>query len=179
MIENKLLSNNQIFHLEISKLMQRLELDFIPSPFVEIFKNQERSSSMSTRSSSSYFQSFMFAHKCQQCISYSGPLTWGTVPTDVRVSQNETDLIISSDRWDPAVLDRKSRLMKNFTKKNESFLVTQYRFHMSCFASLLCLLILFNLYTCSCSSCRFYYFMFHGIQSFFYVFLPNVVPDKK
>ena len=121
MIENKILSINQIFHLEISKLMQRVALNFIPSPFTDIFQNQERTLSMTTRSSSSYFQPLMFAQKCHQSISYTGPLTWGIVPSNIKVSLNNADFVISSYQNDALISSHKVRLLKTFTKRMKKY----------------------------------------------------------
>ena len=117
MIDNELLSVNQIFNVEISKLMQRVALDFIPSPFTDIFQNQERLSHITTRSSSNYYQPFMTTKKCQQSINYTGPFIWGSIPSDVKVPLTETDF----DSAGPSMLSRNARVVKSFTKRMKKY----------------------------------------------------------
>ena len=121
MLDNKILSVNQIFSLEISKLMQRVAIGYIPSPFTDIFQNQERLSSITTRSSSDYYQPFMSAKKCQQSISYTGPLIWGSIPSVVKAPLNETDYIRSYDSADPSILSHNSRVIKSFVKRMKKY----------------------------------------------------------
>ena len=121
MCENKILSVNQIFHLEISKLMQRVVIGFIPSPFTDIFENQERSLSINTRSSSNYYQRFMSTQKCQQSISYTGPLIWGSIPSDVKVSMTDNDLFHLSDRTDQLTLTYNESSIKSFAKRMKTY----------------------------------------------------------
>ena len=52
MIENNIPSVNQIYNLEVGKLMQKLALGTIPPPFIDMFESQIRESSMVTRSAS-------------------------------------------------------------------------------------------------------------------------------
>ena len=52
MIENNIPSVNQIYNLEVGKLMQKLALGIIPPPFIDMFGSQIRESSMVTRSAS-------------------------------------------------------------------------------------------------------------------------------
>ena len=115
--ENKILSVNQTFHLEISKLMQRVAIGFVPSPFTNIFENQERSLSVTTRSASNYYQQFMSAKKCQQSISYTGPLIWGNIPSDVKVSMAAID----SDRTDQSITTFNESSIKSFAKGMKSY----------------------------------------------------------
>ena len=91
MAENKILSVNQIFHLEIAKTMQTLGLKTIPSPFMEMFNTQVRTTTMVSRSSSDYFPLFTKHSKCQQSIRYIGPLVWNDVPESVKLSLGEAD----------------------------------------------------------------------------------------
>ena len=56
MKENKLMSVNQIYHLEIAKIMQKYSLNDIPSPFMDMFRGRERQSTMRSRSDSTFVQ---------------------------------------------------------------------------------------------------------------------------
>ena len=52
MKENHLMSVNQIYHLEVSKIMQRVVLEVAPKPITLLFENQVRTHSTRTRSAS-------------------------------------------------------------------------------------------------------------------------------
>ena len=52
MKENKLMSVNQIYHLEVSKVMQRVVLEVAPKPLTLLFENQIMNRSARTRSAS-------------------------------------------------------------------------------------------------------------------------------
>ena len=97
MKEKKLLSVNQIFHLEISKFMQRVALKSIPKPFQQIFECQIRSTHMNTRSSSFIFQGYSGSTKCKQAIRIQGPVIWNRIPEKVKM--NSLSQGTSSTRW--------------------------------------------------------------------------------
>ena len=84
MKENKIMSVNQIFHSEIAKIMKRIDLTSIPVPFIDIFHNQIRTSTMVTRCSSNLFQLFTPFQKCKQSISYTGPSIWNSLPVELK-----------------------------------------------------------------------------------------------
>ena len=115
MIDNKILSTNQIYYLEVAKVMKRVNLGLIPAPFIDILQNQVRTSTMVTRRASLYYQRFTALEKCKQAISYSGPFVWNTIPVDVK-SHAETDLPIVSVESDSAEKNRKKSCFNKFTK---------------------------------------------------------------
>ena len=85
MKENKLLSVNQIYELEISKIMQKLALGVIPTPFQNIFRDQVRvSGTTTTRSATIFNQGSSHTQKCAQSIRCTGPKIWNRIPQDVR-----------------------------------------------------------------------------------------------
>ena len=84
MVEQSILSVNQIYHAEIGKVMQRLALGTIPAPFVTMFNSQLRNSGMSTRSSSEYYQAYTNKLKCQQSLRYQGPVIWNSIPASIK-----------------------------------------------------------------------------------------------
>ena len=61
MKENKLLSVNQIYHLEVAKVMQKYSLKTIPAPFFDIFERQIRTSQTRTRSGSTVVRAPSFS----------------------------------------------------------------------------------------------------------------------
>ncbi len=84
MKENNLLSVNQIYHLEVAKLMQKYALKTIPSPFLSIFENQIRTLQRSTRSGSSIAIAPSATAKCAQSIRCVGPKIWNALPSNIK-----------------------------------------------------------------------------------------------
>ena len=84
MKEHNILSVNQIFHLEVSKIMQKHALNSIPSPFLKIFQARIRTSSTSTRSGTTITPAPSSTLKCAQSIRCSGPKIWNNVPKNIR-----------------------------------------------------------------------------------------------
>ena len=97
MKENNLLSVNQIYHLEIAKLMQ---LSDIPSPFSEIFQGQARQSEMSSRSNRTLIQAPSRTIKYEQSIRCSGPIIFNEIPSDIKYDR-ELPQFQSSNRPQP------------------------------------------------------------------------------
>ena len=93
MKEHNILSVNQIFHLEVSKIMQKHSLKSIPAPFLKIFQARTRTSSTSTRSGTSVIPAPSSTLKCAQSIRCIGPKIWNNVPKEIRfMPTNNTDL---------------------------------------------------------------------------------------
>ena len=84
MKEHNILSVNQIYQVEVSKLMQKYALKSIPSPFVKMFQTQTRTTATSTRSGTSIIQAPFSTLKCTQSIRCSGPKIWNSVPKEIR-----------------------------------------------------------------------------------------------
>ena len=91
MKENKLLSVNQIYHLEIAKIMQKYTLKTIPIPFLKIFEGQIRTSRTRTRSASSIAIAPSSTLKCAQSIRCTGPKIWNALPNNVRFIASENN----------------------------------------------------------------------------------------
>ena len=84
MKENKLLSVNQIYQVEIAKLMHKHTLGDIPSPFKDIFQSQVRQSGMRSRSNSQIIQAPSRTIKYEQSIRCSGPQIYNEIPSDIK-----------------------------------------------------------------------------------------------
>ena len=63
MKENKLMSVNQIYHLEVGKVMQRVVLEVAPKPITLLFENQIMNRSARTRSASHFIANSRFHHE--------------------------------------------------------------------------------------------------------------------
>ena len=119
-----MLSVNQVFHLEIAKLMQKVTLGAIPIPFIDTFKSQMRTSAMVTRSSSNYFQPCTKSQKCKQSISYTGPCIWNKVPSDIKVfpDKSSCDSNIDVFKNSKLTIERFKNQMKKFALNNITFI---------------------------------------------------------
>jgi len=91
MKENKLLSMNQIYHLEVAKVMQKFSLKTIPTPFFDIFERQIRTSQTRTRSGSTVVRAPSSTKKCAQLIRCIGPEIWNALPNSVRFLPSENN----------------------------------------------------------------------------------------
>ena len=84
MKEQQLLSVNQIYQVEVGKFMHRVNLGSIPKPFTDMFDSQLKRYGVRTRSSSDYFSAFFSKTRCQQSITYEGPVIWNNIPSSVK-----------------------------------------------------------------------------------------------
>ena len=98
MKENKLLSVNQIYHVEVSKIMQRHALGDIPSPFTDMLKGQIRLTEMRTRSDNIIVQGASRTNKYAQSIRCSGPLIFNNIPSHVKYhcDQSSENVIVTN-----------------------------------------------------------------------------------
>ena len=90
MKEHNLPSVNQIYHLEIAKLMQKHALNITPSPIGDIFNSQSRISTVHTRSNISINPGQSRTLKCEQSIRCTGPKVWNSLPSDLKFLSNTT-----------------------------------------------------------------------------------------
>ena len=118
MKENNLLSVNQIYHLEVAKIMQKYTLKKIPSPFLEIFESQIRTSRTRTRSASYLVPASSSTQKCAQSIRSTGPQIWNALPNDVRFLSSES---IELSAQVPMPLKKFNVAMKRYAIENISF----------------------------------------------------------
>ena len=66
MKENKLFSVNQIYNLELAKLMQKHALGTLPAPFSDMFRDQMRQTHIQSRSAMQIIQAASRFTKCDQ-----------------------------------------------------------------------------------------------------------------
>ena len=127
MKENEIMSVNQIFHSEIAKIMRRVDLNTIPTPFIDIFKNQRRTATMVTRCSSNLFQSFTSFQKCKPSISYTGPYIWNSLPVELKsITTNDEPIneyvSETSDKYGKSFISKFMKKMKKFVLNNINFI---------------------------------------------------------
>ena len=124
MAEQKMLSVNQIHFTEVAKIMEKVTLDSIPEPFINVFENQTRTSTMVTRNASTYYQRSTIREKCKQAISYTGPFVWNTIPVDVK---NNSEFDSFSDR-DFVDSTSKKCSLKRFTRRMKKYALESVAF---------------------------------------------------
>ena len=134
MIENNIFQSiNQIYNLEVGKLIQKLALGIIPPPFINMFESQIRESSLVTRSASHYFQPVMSKQKCKQSIKYAGPIIWNGIPENmkkcVQVDFN-CDLSDQLEQDDDSLHNTRNSLLllKPFCKRMQSYAINNVEF---------------------------------------------------
>ena len=116
MKEYKLLSVNQIYHLEVAKIMQKYTLKAIPSPFFDIF--QIRTSQTRTRSASSIVRAPSATLKCAQSIRCTGPQVWNSLPNNIRFEPSLDDEVFDQV---PLPLNKFIAGMKRYAIENIPF----------------------------------------------------------
>ena len=84
MKENNLLSVNQIFNLEVSKLMQKVALGTATPAFLTLFRNQKKKNEINSKSITNFTQGVPGSTKCGQSISFLGPQIWNLLPSVVK-----------------------------------------------------------------------------------------------
>ena len=125
MTENKILSVNQIHFTEVAKIMNRVMLGTIPVPFIDVFDNQIRTSTMVTRHASMYYQRTTTLQKCKQAISYTGPFVWNSIPVDVKHDSevgNSSDSDLVDYICSKSTLKRFTRRIKKYALENVAFI---------------------------------------------------------
>ena len=118
MKEHKLLSVNQIYHLEVAKIMQKYSLKTIPSPFFDIFRGQIRTTQTRTRSASSIVRATSSTAKCAQSIRCTGPQVWNSLPHDIRFLPSQPSESVAQV---PLPLKRFIQGMKRYAIENIPF----------------------------------------------------------
>ena len=118
MKENNLLSVNQIYHLEVSKVMQKLALKSIPAPFYDIFKKLTRTSSTTTRSGATIIPGSSSTAKCAQSIRCTGPKIWNKIPREIRFT------LLNDSNSD----NQNATRLKPFTSKMKAFVLNEIDF---------------------------------------------------
>ena len=93
MKEHSILSVNQIFHLEISKLMHKIMLNIAPKALVSIFQNQTRAVNAQTRSSNFFNLPNYSSVKCRQSLKYMGPLIWNDLPSTCKWDTKDNSIL--------------------------------------------------------------------------------------
>ena len=105
--------------------MKRVTLKTIPTPFIDIFENQLRTTKMITRFSSDFFPLYTSFQKCKQSISYTGPKIWNSIPIDVK---DIPELGISND------LENSSIEQDSILDLNNKLFITQFKKRMKKFS---------------------------------------------
>ena len=127
MNELKMLSVNQIHHLEVAKIMAKTKLGMIPEPFNDILENQTRLSTIVTRRASTYYQRFTTLEKCKQAIGYFGPFVWNSIPVDVKI-KSDNNIFITPDVSDSVDFDHKKSNLKQFSKRMKKYSLENVNF---------------------------------------------------
>ena len=97
----------------------------MPSPFIDIFDNQLRTTQMITRFSSDFFPSYTSFQKCKQSVSYTGPKIWNGIPIDIKdipelgISNNLKNCCIEYD---------------SISSSNSKLFISQFKKRMNKFA---------------------------------------------
>ena len=107
--------------------MQRVDLNTIPTPFIDIFRNERRTATMVTRCSSNFFQSFTSFQKCKPSISYTGPYIWNSLPVELKsITTNDEPineyLSETSDKYGKSFISKFMKKMKKFALNNIDFI---------------------------------------------------------
>ena len=84
MKEKKLLSVNQIYHVEISKIMQKIALGTGPTAFQNLFQNQIKVSEIGSGTISNFIRGASKSVNCAQSIRCTGPQIWNALPNSVK-----------------------------------------------------------------------------------------------
>ena len=120
MKENNLFSVNQIYHIEISKIMQKYALKSIPTPFYDIFHRQIRTSNTAARSATTVIQAPSSTSKCAQSIRCTGPKIWNSVPREIRYNLPEG--LSQIDHYSPTQLKPFLSKLKSHVIQNVDFI---------------------------------------------------------
>lgn len=84
MKENNILSVNQIFHLEVSKIMQKVALGTATPAFLSLFGNQKKTNEIMSKAITNFTQGVPGSTKCGQSISFLGPSVWNSLPSAIK-----------------------------------------------------------------------------------------------
>ena len=84
MKDNNLLSVNQIYHVEIAKIMHKVALGSGPIAFRSLLQKQMKTAEIGSGRISNYIQGTSKAVKCSESIRCTGPLIWNMLPSSVK-----------------------------------------------------------------------------------------------
>ena len=84
MKENNLLSVNQIYFVELAKLMHKHALGTLPPPLTRIFLGQTRQTQMVSRAATQIVQPPSRFSKCEQAVRCTGPKIWNSIPNNIK-----------------------------------------------------------------------------------------------
>ena len=97
--EQNIPSVNQVFNVEVAKIMQRLHLEEAPKAISNIFINQRSELHVQTRSHTTFLSSTVSSMKARQTISFFGPRIWNNLPANIKkciVTNDDGDVISSN-----------------------------------------------------------------------------------
>ena len=89
MKENKFLSVNQIYNIELAKIMQKNALGSLPTPLKLVFQGQTRQTQIQSRSATNIIPAATRFTKCDQAIRCTGPTAWNNIPYNIRYFSND------------------------------------------------------------------------------------------
>ena len=92
MKENNFHSVNQIYTIELAKVMQKHTLGCLPEPFSPIFKDQTRQTRINSRSAVNVIPASTRFTKCDQAIRCTGPKAWNCLPRNLKLDTENKPL---------------------------------------------------------------------------------------
>ena len=94
MKEHKLLSVQQIFNVELAKVMQKQTLGTLPAALSSIFIEQTRLTQIQSRSATQVSQPPTRFIKCEQSIRCTGPKVWNSLPNDIKYKTTDRNGVL-------------------------------------------------------------------------------------
>ena len=123
MRENQLLSVNQIYHVEISKIMQKVALGIGPMAFQNLFLKQIKVSEIGSGTISNFIQGAASSVICSQSICCTGPLIWNALPNPVKKKDT------ASDQFPHSTISSEPLSVGFFIQKLKNYAIDNIEFH--------------------------------------------------
>ena len=121
MKDNNILSVNQIYHFEMAKIIQRLALNGAPEAIQSIFEQHSRLVDVNLRSGSIYLPALFSTDKGQQCITFTGPNIWNSLPIQIKKDVSHISENSNIDQADYFPMKRFIFNMRTYALNNISF----------------------------------------------------------
>ena len=123
MRENQLLGVNQIYHVEISKIMQKVALGIGPMAFQNLFLKQIKVSEIGSGTISNFIQGAASSVICSQSICCTGPLIWNALPNPVKKKDT------ASDQFPHSTISSEPLSVGSFIQKLKNYAIDNIEFH--------------------------------------------------